>query len=85
MVDLVAHEIVSSSVWLSKEQRRKLAGVLHNVCMIDGKKTTVLAGIDIMTDSMRESVLANMILQIWSIIQPSAKGSAGQGGGTSSI
>lgn len=38
MVDVVAHEIVSSQTNLSREQRRTLALVLHNACFINEEK-----------------------------------------------
>lgn len=64
MVDLIAYDVVSSSMWLSKEQRYKLANVLHNACIIDGKKTTILAAIQIMIDSFRKYVFNEAVESI---------------------
>lgn len=57
MVDLIAIGIVTSSERLNKTQRYALANVLHNACIIDDKTTTVLAGIEIMVDSIRKYVI----------------------------
>ena len=57
MVDVIAHSIVGSNTRLSTEQRRRLACVLHNACLIDGQKTTILAAIDVMTVSLKQSVM----------------------------
>lgn len=64
MVDIVAHEIVTSSKWLTKEQRYQLANVLHNMCMMNGKKMTVLAAIDMVTDGLRRYVLNEKVKKV---------------------
>ena len=56
MVDLAAYDHISSNVFLNKKQRYAMAHVLHNACMIDGRKMAVLSAIDIMTDSFRRCV-----------------------------
>ena len=42
MVDIVAHDIVSSQTNLSHEQRKQLTLVLHNASMINGEKNTII-------------------------------------------
>lgn len=39
IVDVVAHENIGSNVQLTKNERREIAHVLHNACMMDGTKT----------------------------------------------
>ena len=57
IVDLVAHENISSSVQLNKSERREIAHVLHNACMMDGLKTNVLTSIDMMCESLKRIIL----------------------------
>jgi len=59
IVDLVAHENIGPNVQLSKNERRELAHVLHNACLIDGIKVNVMASIDIMVESLKRIVLEN--------------------------
>lgn len=61
VVDLIAIGVVTDSNHLSKTQRYQLANVLHHACMIDGKKTTVLAGIETMIDSIRKYVIDDSV------------------------
>lgn len=56
MVDVVAHDIVSSQTNLSREQRKELTLVLHNACMIDGEKNTISNGINIMIQSFKNAI-----------------------------
>lgn len=57
MVDLVAHNNVGSNVQLSKGERRELAHVLHNACMLDGTKVNILSAIDSMIESLKRIML----------------------------
>lgn len=57
MVDLIACSVVETNVLLTKKQRYELAHVLHNACVIEGKKMTVLSGIDSMVDSLKSAVI----------------------------
>lgn len=57
MVDLVAHQNINSNVQLSSAERRALAQVLHNACIIDGTKVNVLSAIDIMVESLKRIIL----------------------------
>lgn len=57
IVDLVAHENIGSNVQLSKSERRELAHVLHNACIVDGIKVNVLSAIDIMVEGLKRIIL----------------------------
>lgn len=57
IVDLVAHENINSNVQLSKAERRELAHVLHNACIVDGVKVNVMSAIDMMVESLKRIVL----------------------------
>lgn len=57
MVDLIVHENVGSNLKLTKTERQNIAHVLHNACMIDGKKVNVLSAIDIMIESLKRIIL----------------------------
>ena len=59
IVDLVAHENIGSNVQLSKSERRELAHVLHNACIVDGIKVNVMSAIDIMVESLKRIILAD--------------------------
>ena len=57
MVDLVAHDNIGSNVLLSKSERREIAHVLHNACLIDGAKVNVMSAIDVMNESLKRIIL----------------------------
>lgn len=57
IVDLIAHENVGSNVQLSKSERKELAHVLHNACIVDGTKMNVMSAIDIMVESLKRIIL----------------------------
>lgn len=59
MVDLVAHDNIGSNIQLSKAERRELAHVLHNACIVDGIKVNVISAIDIMVESLKRIILEN--------------------------
>ncbi len=59
IVDLVVHENMGLNVQLSKKERIALASVLHNACMIDGTKVSVLSSIDFMAESLKRILLEN--------------------------
>ncbi|MGN0383716.1 MAG: hypothetical protein ACI4DS_05545 [Eubacterium sp.] len=42
IVDLVVHNNIGSNIQLTKAQRRELAYVLHNACIVDGAKINVM-------------------------------------------
>ena len=57
MVDLTAHDNIGSNVELSKAERKAIAHVLHNACMIDRTKADIMTAIDIMTNSLKRIIL----------------------------
>lgn len=57
MVDLVAHANIGSNIMLSKIERRELAHILHNACIIDGTKVNIMTAIDIMVESLKRIIL----------------------------
>lgn len=57
IVDVVAHENIGSNIQLTKNERREIAHVLHNACMIDGIKINVMSAIDIMVESLKRIIL----------------------------
>lgn len=57
IVDLVAHNNIGSNVILNKNERRELAHVLHNACVINGTKVNVMTAIDMMCESLKRIIL----------------------------
>lgn len=57
IVDIVAHNNIGSNIQLSKNERREIAHVLHNACMIDGAKVNVMSAIDMMVESLKRIIL----------------------------
>ena len=57
IVDIVAHNNIGSNIQLSKNERREIAHVLHNACMIDGVKVNVMSAIDMMVESLKRIIL----------------------------
>lgn len=57
IVDIVAHENISANAQLTKAERKAIAHVMHNACMIDGTKVNVLSAIDIMVGSLKRIIL----------------------------
>ncbi|MBQ8518766.1 MAG: type II CRISPR-associated endonuclease Cas1 [Agathobacter sp.] len=57
IVDLVAHENIGANIQLSKSERKEIAHVLHNACMVDGTKVNVLTAIDLMIESLKRIIL----------------------------
>lgn len=57
IVDLVAHENIGSNVQLSRVERRELAKVLHNACIVDGVKMNLLSAIDNTVESLKRIIL----------------------------
>lgn len=57
IVDLVAHNNIGSTVILNKNERRELAHVLHNACIVSGTKVNVMTAIDMMCESLKRIVL----------------------------
>ncbi len=59
VVDLTVHNCIGSNIQLTKAERREIAHVLHNACMIDGTKTNIMSAIEIMGESLRRIILEN--------------------------
>lgn len=59
IVDLVVHNNIGTNVRLSKTERRELAHVLHNACIVEDVKVNVMSSIDIMVESMKRIILDN--------------------------
>ena len=57
IVDLLTNENIGSNVKLSKNERKEIAHVLHNACMVDGVKVNVLTAIDLMCESLKRIIL----------------------------
>ncbi len=57
MVDIIAMSDPGTSASLSKARRKTLAMVLHNVCLINGVKMSVLTGIEEMVCSIRNKIV----------------------------
>lgn len=57
IVDLVAHNNIGSNVILNKNERRELAHVLHNACIVSGTKVNVMTAIDMMCESLKRIIL----------------------------
>lgn len=57
IVDVVAHENIGSNVQLTKNERREIAHVLHNACVVNGTKMNVLSAIDEMVESLKRIIL----------------------------
>ena len=57
IVDLVAHNDIASNTQLTQSERRELAHVLHNACIVDGVKVNVMSAIDIMVESLKRIIL----------------------------
>ena len=48
---------IASNIQLTKSERRELAHVLHNACIVDGVKVNVMSAIDIMVESLKRIIL----------------------------
>ena len=46
-MDLVAHENIGSNEKLSKTERKNLAHVLYNACIVGGTKVNVITAIEL--------------------------------------
>ena len=57
LIKLVAHNNIAANVQLTKSERRELAHVLYNACMIDGVKVNIMSAIDIMVESLKRIIL----------------------------
>ena len=44
-VDIASHDNIGSNIQLSKAERRELAHVLHNACMVEGTKVNIMSAL----------------------------------------
>lgn len=61
MIEQAAFSIIGNDINLSTKQRRGLTGVLHKNCEIDGIIMQISNGIEIMVDSLKNSILQQNI------------------------
>lgn len=57
LVDLVAHENTGTNEWPTKAERSSLAHVLHNACLVNGTKVSVLYAIELMSESYKRILM----------------------------
>lgn len=57
-VDLIAADDPGTSIALSRSKRREIAMVLHQACLLDGRKLSVITGIDEMVSDIRGRIVA---------------------------
>jgi len=57
IVDLVAHNNIGNNVILNKTERRELAHVLHNACMVGAMKLSAMSAIELMAESLKRIIL----------------------------
>lgn len=57
IVDAVACKNMGNNAQLSKNERREIASVLHNACMVNGTKINMLSAIELMCESLKRIVL----------------------------
>ena len=54
---MVAHENIGTNEWLTKAERSSLAHVLHNACLVNGTKVSVLYAIELMSESYKRILM----------------------------
>lgn len=57
IVDVVDYQHIGSNVLFSKAERREIASVLHNACIVNGTKVNLLSAIELMCESLKRIVL----------------------------
>ena len=57
IADLTAHANIGSNEKLTKTERKNLAHVLHNACIVDGTKVNVLYAIELMAESYKRILM----------------------------
>ena len=57
----IVHQNTGNSIRLSKAERYELAHGLHNACMIQKQKSTILSAISVMCESLKQCYLENDI------------------------
>ena len=53
----MAHENIGTNEWLAKAERSSLAHVLHNACLVNGTKVSVLYAIELMSESYKRILM----------------------------
>ena len=53
----MAYKNIGSDINLTKHERRELAHVLHNACMMNDTKVNVLTSISMMCESLKRIIL----------------------------
>lgn len=59
IVDLAALNNIGSNILLSKKERKQISMVLHNACIVNKTKVSVMQAIDLMIESLKRIVLLN--------------------------
>lgn len=57
IVDIVAYNNTGTNSLLSKKERREIAHVLHNACIVDGIKVNVMSAVDMTVESLKRIIL----------------------------
>ena len=59
IVDYLALQNVNNSIRLNKTERKEMASVLFNACLVNNTKYSVLKAIDMMTESLKRIIVNN--------------------------
>ena len=51
------HENIGTNEWLTKAERSSLAHVLHNACLVNGTKVSVLYAIELMSEGYKRILM----------------------------
>lgn len=57
MVDIAAHDNIGNNTILNRNERRAMASVLHNACMVNGVKVNILSAIEMTCESLKRIIL----------------------------
>lgn len=64
MVDLLIYNNLRANTKLGKNERFNISNVLHNACMLNGKKTNILASIDIVCNQIKDIILYDKNIEL---------------------
>ena len=56
-VDLASCQCIHSNVRLSKAERKEIAHVLHNACIINDSRQNLMAAVDLTVESLKRIIL----------------------------
>ena len=59
IVDIAAHHNIGANLRLTKSERRALAHVLHDACLMEGHKVNILTAISLTCESLKRIILYN--------------------------